>query len=94
MHTVEYKRRKIWLSICQVPSPFPTSPPCPPSPLLTAVPAYAALCSVVQTYEWEPVLDEESGSVYYRNNVSGDTQWEMPSDLDHLVSSSSSPPSL
>lgn len=32
------------------------------------------------------MLDEESGSIYYRNNVSGDTQWEMPSDLDHLVS--------
>ncbi len=38
-----------------------------------------------ETYEWEPVLDEESGSIYYRNNASGDTQWEMPCDLDHLV---------
>jgi hypothetical protein len=39
-----------------------------------------------QTYEWEPVMDEESGSIYYRNNVSGDTQWDMPSELDRLVS--------
>jgi hypothetical protein len=31
-------------------------------------------------------MDEESGSIYYRNNVSGDTQWEMPPELDRLVS--------
>eukprot|EP00602_Paraphysomonas_sp_CaronLab_P006141 CAMPEP_0185022112 /NCGR_PEP_ID=MMETSP1103-20130426/4839_1 /TAXON_ID=36769 /ORGANISM="Paraphysomonas bandaiensis, Strain Caron Lab Isolate" /LENGTH=1362 /DNA_ID=CAMNT_0027554057 /DNA_START=11 /DNA_END=4100 /DNA_ORIENTATION=+ len=51
--SLDYKKRRIWLSICQ-------------------------------TYEWEPVLDEESGSLYYRNNVSGDTQWEMPECLDLL----------
>lgn len=30
-------------------------------------------------------MDEESGSLYYRNNVSGETQWEMPDTLDILV---------
>jgi hypothetical protein len=30
-------------------------------------------------------MDEESGALYYRNNVSGDTQWEMPDLLDMLV---------
>lgn len=28
--------------------------------------------SVCQTYEWEPILDEEHGALYYRNNVSGE----------------------
>ena len=38
--------------------------------------------SVCQTYEWEPILDEEQGALYYRNNVSGETLWTMPKDLD------------
>mmetsp|Transcript_35485 Transcript_35485/g.66233 ORF Transcript_35485/g.66233 Transcript_35485/m.66233 type:complete len:1350 (-) Transcript_35485:239-4288(-) len=38
--------------------------------------------SVCQTYEWEPILDEEHGALYYRNNVSGETLWTMPKDLD------------
>lgn len=46
-----YRRRKIWLSICQV-------------------------------NEWDTAYDESTGLVYYRNNVSGETQWEMPSTLD------------
>ena len=38
--TTLYKKRCLWLSVCQ-------------------------------TYEWEPILDEEHGALYYRNNVSG-----------------------
>lgn len=39
-HTAMYKKRCLWLSVCQ-------------------------------TYEWEPILDEEHGALYYRNNASG-----------------------
>lgn len=51
--TVNYRRRKIWLSVNKV-------------------------------YEWEPVNDEETGGIYYRNNVSGVSQWELPEELDIL----------
>lgn len=52
-NTVSYKRRKMWLSICQVP-------------------------------EWETAVDNESGLFYYKNNVSGETSWTMPAELDLL----------
>eukprot|EP01042_Synura_sphagnicola_P000364 gene364-379_t len=48
-----YKKRKTWLSICQI-------------------------------HEWEPVLDLESGKLYYSNNVSGETQWQLPAEMDLL----------
>jgi Leucine-rich repeat (LRR) protein len=51
--TLNYRRRKIWLSINKV-------------------------------YEWEPVADDETGGIYYRNNVSGVSTWELPADLDIL----------
>ena len=38
--------------------------------------------SVCQVMEWEPIEDVESGWIYYRNNVSGDTTWDMPLALD------------
>jgi Leucine-rich repeat (LRR) protein len=38
--------------------------------------------SVCHVTEWEPVEDVESGWIYYRNNVSGDTTWDMPLALD------------
>lgn len=50
-NTLNYRRRKIWLSINNI-------------------------------YEWEPINDEETGGIYYRNNVSGVSQWELPPDLD------------
>ena len=31
--------------------------------------------SVNKIYEWEPIIDEASTWIYYRNNVSGETQW-------------------
>jgi Leucine-rich repeat (LRR) protein len=40
--------------------------------------------SVNQTQEWEPDTDANSGLVYYRNNVSGGTSWEMPLSMDTL----------
>lgn len=49
----QYRRRKLWLSICNIP-------------------------------EWESVIDLRSGWNYYRNNVSGQTQWEIPPDIDLL----------
>lgn len=50
-NTLNYRRRKIWLSINNI-------------------------------YEWEPVNDEETGGIYYRNNVSGVSQWDLPPELD------------
>lgn len=50
-NTLNYRRRKIWLSVNKV-------------------------------YEWEPVNDEETGGIYYRNNVSGVSQWDLPFELD------------
>ena len=52
-NTLNYRRRKIWLSVNNI-------------------------------YEWEPVTDEETGGIYYRNNVSGVSQWELPPELDIL----------
>jgi Leucine-rich repeat (LRR) protein len=40
--------------------------------------------SINQIFEWEPVYDDDTGSIFYRNNVSGITQWEMPPELDIL----------
>ena len=49
--TMNYIRRKVWLSICKV-------------------------------NEFDAIEDIESGWIYYRNNVSGETQWDMPHELD------------
>lgn len=38
--------------------------------------------SVCQVLEWEPIEDVESGWIYFRNNVSGDTTWDMPLAVD------------
>lgn len=46
-----YRRRRNWLSICQI-------------------------------HEWEAVEDTTTGWCYFRNNVSGETQWDMPPSLD------------
>lgn len=40
--------------------------------------------SVCQVNEWDPVVETTTGYVYYSNNVSGDTQWEMPEGMDLL----------
>ena len=31
--------------------------------------------------DWEQMTDETTGQVYYVNNNTGDSQWEMPDDL-------------
>lgn len=46
-----YRRRKMWLSVCQI-------------------------------HEWEPDNDAHSGLLYFRNNVSGCSSWDMPPSLD------------
>ncbi len=40
--------------------------------------------SINQIYEWEPCIDDNSGRTYFRNNVSGETRWEIPEELDTL----------
>lgn len=37
-----------------------------------------------QIYEWEAIIDDRSGWIYFRNNVSGHTQWEYPHEIDVL----------
>lgn len=51
--SLEYSRRKLWLSINQI-------------------------------AEWDPEEDTETGWTFYRNNISGTTQWEMPHTLDSV----------
>ena len=50
---LHYRRRKMWLSVCQV-------------------------------HEWEPDFDAATGQLYFKNNVSGSTSWEMPTSLDNI----------
>ena len=38
--------------------------------------------SICKVSEWEPLDDVETGWIYYRNNVSGETRWDMPAALD------------
>ena len=38
--------------------------------------------SICQVNEWDSVTDMESGHVYFANNVSGETQWDMPQTLE------------
>lgn len=40
--------------------------------------------SVSGIHEWEPATDPATGQTFYRNNVSGNTSWEMPPSLDTL----------
>ncbi|KAJ1423724.1 hypothetical protein B484DRAFT_398556 [Ochromonadaceae sp. CCMP2298] len=40
--------------------------------------------SLNQIQEWDTASDPQSGLTYYRNNVSGGTQWEMPHSLDTI----------
>ena len=40
--------------------------------------------SICQTYEWEPLNDPQTGKIYFQNNVSGASSWEMPAVLDTL----------
>ena len=40
--------------------------------------------SVNQIQEWEPAIDGTTGLMYYKNNVSGDSSWEMPPSMDTL----------
>lgn len=42
---------------------------------------WLSICNVA---EWESVLDVRSGWTYFKNNVSGGTQWNMPKDIDLL----------
>ena len=38
--------------------------------------------SVCHVNEWDPVEDPATGWIYYVNNISGETQWEMPAEVD------------
>eukprot|EP01033_Poteriospumella_lacustris_P006153 gene6153-4417_t len=40
--------------------------------------------SVCGIHEWEPASDPQSGKIYYKNNVSGQTSWHLPPSLDSL----------
>jgi Leucine-rich repeat (LRR) protein len=40
--------------------------------------------SVCQINEWDPDFDVATGQLYYKNNVSGSTSWEMPAALDNI----------
>ncbi len=40
--------------------------------------------SINQIYEWEPCIDDHSGRTYFRNNVSGETCWNIPEELDTM----------
>jgi Leucine-rich repeat (LRR) protein len=40
---------------------------------------WLSICNVA---EWESIMDVRSGWSYYRNNVSGITQWEIPPEID------------
>jgi Leucine-rich repeat (LRR) protein len=40
--------------------------------------------SVCQVHEWEPDTDVHTGRTYYRNNVSGETSWDLPSILNTI----------
>ena len=40
--------------------------------------------SINQIYEWEPCIDDNSGRTYFRNNVSGETCWDIPEELDTM----------
>eukprot|EP01038_Epipyxis_sp_PR26KG_P010659 gene10659-14314_t len=35
-------------------------------------------------HEWESVVDPNTGLEYYRNNISGETDWDMPPSLDNI----------
>ena len=41
--------------------------------------------SVCKVPEWQSEDDVETGWIYFRNNVSGETVWEMPADLVSII---------
>jgi Leucine-rich repeat (LRR) protein len=40
--------------------------------------------SICQIHEWEPVGDVFTGRTFYRNNVSGETSWDLPASLNTI----------
>ena len=42
------------------------------------------MLAVAGKFEWDLAMDASTGRIYYKNNVSGETLWELPAVLDTL----------
>jgi leucine-rich repeat protein SHOC2 len=47
---------------------------------------YLSVCGI---HEWEPAIDSRTGLTYYKNNVSGQTSWQLPDLLNTFGNMSS-----
>lgn len=64
------------------PEPLPAEEPCSPSPPLSPdLSPSTASSTPAGTSDWEQLVDETSGRLYFYNPMSGETSWEPPEQL-------------
>ena len=76
-----YVRRKMWLSICQT---YDWEPLNDPNSGIYCMYVCIAVMVVVVVRDWYSILCVHVGSIYYMNNVSGTSSWDMPAVLDSI----------